>query len=543
MVTARNLALPIHSLPPEILRVVFSLCAETDRQPSGVWHPALPLSHTCSLWRTISLQHPSLWSRVDLSKLSYPIADLILRRGENIPLRIVGCDEHTRLSVIALLPDSAHRLEELSLQVSGTNNSAAILCGIPSVPYPRLTRISLASTPLPGPPGFMRTTILPTPLFGGNTPMLRHLSLSGVRIPFTSGHYCNLSTLKIDKPSRFVQEDGDICWTVRESPNLEHLEISLLVNPTRDTAMEALVASGDRQQPLIALHRLRTVKLNMPFALVHRLLSSIDSDSVDVLQISVTGFIRHPLQVSELLTLPSGLNLARVFGRIQNLSVDISGFRAIHIDCIRSQITGSNYPYIDTAAAPFKLKWIEVASRTEMLPAVAEAIRSRYELPELFGLTLDSSQPLEQGYAPNGSVLRCFLSFPAYKSLILTGRAHQCITYREQQETLPRLPEVPPTLKRIVIRGEVHHDEVQLFWEWCRKLDSLTELRMGSAIMQCYTNQQGLAFLQQVSLRRNITAFSWPKFRFWKAATGAYGSPSDMREEWRLDMSEGIKVE
>ncbi|EKM52412.1 uncharacterized protein PHACADRAFT_260774, partial [Phanerochaete carnosa HHB-10118-sp] len=54
---------PINELPPEILCAIFTLCVELEDRPSNI-HPAFTISHTCSVWRAISLGYPIMWSRV-----------------------------------------------------------------------------------------------------------------------------------------------------------------------------------------------------------------------------------------------------------------------------------------------------------------------------------------------------------------------------------------------------------------------------------------------------------------------------------------------
>lgn len=515
--------------------MIFSLCVELQEHPSNI-HPALTISHTCSVWRAISVEHPTMWSRVNLSQLSPASAELVLGRGRAVPLRIVGCDVSTRRDVTALISDHCHRLEELHIQITPNNDTATMVVGIPAVAYPSLRRVSLhlplSSSSLSG---SAHIAIIPTPLFDCNAPQLRCLSLVGVRLPFLSGRYRNLSTLKIARGDPLGANDDDICWVLRESPNLEMLEIDLLITRTRGPATGIFLGRAVTRHPPTLLSRLRTVRLSMPLVIAHRLLSSIYSDSVEVLEIRLTGPQHHRYKPSDLLELPSGLRPSRVFQDLDVISADVQANRTDQGVGEYNSIRVASSIFAKSGhgtSRTFSLDWLEWPSQTpEMLPGVIKAIQSYHDMPKLRFVWLSSNQPRSRpslNWAAFGAL--ALLSHGGF--LALSNAAHHCITSRQPQDTIPisGSPSFDP--KVIKMKGEIHHDEVQRLWEWCWKLENLYKFDMSLSIMQCYTMEQGLAFVRQVSLRRNIRNFVWPLFRFWDPSTGMFGQPRDMSEEW-----------
>ncbi|KAK7049393.1 D-lactate ferricytochrome c oxidoreductase [Paramarasmius palmivorus] len=133
IVKYRSLLSPVHRMPPEILRNVFSfVCHETvfrldcTRSP-----PPLLLSAICGRWREIALATPSLWScmHIDLvsdwvrsgrfSHFSY-IIQLFLERSRNSPLDLTldfryQVPQADLIPVIATLVSHSNRWHRLKL--------------------------------------------------------------------------------------------------------------------------------------------------------------------------------------------------------------------------------------------------------------------------------------------------------------------------------------------------------------------------------------------------------------------------------------------
>ncbi|KAI0039420.1 hypothetical protein FA95DRAFT_1504207, partial [Auriscalpium vulgare] len=85
-----NAILPVERLPPEILRIIFTSCAEID--PPLLFAPLpktrigwLAVTHTCRRWRDVALEHSGLWAQVSRS-LGPEWADTFVERAKMMPL-------------------------------------------------------------------------------------------------------------------------------------------------------------------------------------------------------------------------------------------------------------------------------------------------------------------------------------------------------------------------------------------------------------------------------------------------------------------------
>uniref|UniRef100_A0A0W0F748 F-box domain-containing protein n=1 Tax=Moniliophthora roreri TaxID=221103 RepID=A0A0W0F748_MONRR len=98
LVQYRSLLSPIHRLPPEVLRHIFTMfevdyCSLQPPIPA----PAMAVAATCGRWRDIAISAPSLWSRIAVEfiewKKSYhalvPLTQLFMDRSRESPLELI----------------------------------------------------------------------------------------------------------------------------------------------------------------------------------------------------------------------------------------------------------------------------------------------------------------------------------------------------------------------------------------------------------------------------------------------------------------------
>ncbi|KAK0443203.1 hypothetical protein EV421DRAFT_2035503 [Armillaria borealis] len=91
----RSLIAPVRRLPNEILSEIFSLtCTDMSDSIDVIKGPPWVLSHVCSLWRSICLSSPRLWSTVAIPPTSskrYHVADILgnyLDRSHGLSLNL-----------------------------------------------------------------------------------------------------------------------------------------------------------------------------------------------------------------------------------------------------------------------------------------------------------------------------------------------------------------------------------------------------------------------------------------------------------------------
>ncbi|KAF8262926.1 hypothetical protein EI94DRAFT_1742155 [Lactarius quietus] len=206
----RNALSPVSSLPPEVFTAIFSfLClpgtSSLDEKSDYRYHLArLRISHVCHRWREIALDHPLLWSHVDLTTLSAAGSTEILVRAKSVPLyleaRVPGrCWDDVRFAAIqkelqARVPNICHL--SISAELFRLHRT---LGGLVS-PAPTLEYLSLFSR------GGYQTRItgdhlvVPDALFNGSTPRLSRLKLRNCEISWKSPLLRGLRYLEILSP-------------------------------------------------------------------------------------------------------------------------------------------------------------------------------------------------------------------------------------------------------------------------------------------------------------------------------------------------------
>lgn len=186
----------IHTLPFEILGLIFALGAEEDSQ--------LPVtvSHVCRQWRDIALYTPSLWRRVSLSPHEHLWRERIHRaRAHPIDVelkpwrtlrggtkRSQDLNAYTVQWYMYLVLPFIHRWK--SLDIFFTDHSPylwrAALAGCGS-PAPELEELSLVYRFNDNTQEFL--------LFAEQAPLLRRLTVDGIRLVWSPRLYGNLTFL------------------------------------------------------------------------------------------------------------------------------------------------------------------------------------------------------------------------------------------------------------------------------------------------------------------------------------------------------------
>ncbi|TFY64906.1 hypothetical protein EVG20_g5783 [Dentipellis fragilis] len=131
----RNSALPVASLPPEILTAIFLYVTETDApfankylgglRPRGSlgW---IKVTHVCRGWRQVALRTPLLWRNI--VQLQAGGTEMMLQRAARVLLRvIVDINPRRFRSQLALLQKPTSRLQVLALRMFPKSGSSVAL--------------------------------------------------------------------------------------------------------------------------------------------------------------------------------------------------------------------------------------------------------------------------------------------------------------------------------------------------------------------------------------------------------------------------------
>ncbi|KAF5341933.1 hypothetical protein D9611_001278 [Ephemerocybe angulata] len=176
--TLHNTLSTTNSLPPEILSTIFRL-VQISAQRQGESLSWIRLTHVCRHWRAVSLSCASLWSQIAFENPFF--TDVMLARSSNAPLDVhfdVPSPSKKPLAYHALrdvLQSQVHRLRSVTIQSSGSAHRLhfpKLLSKWTAAPI--LEELRLHATE--GDP-------LRLPFLRKGAPSLKHLELSGFRIP------------------------------------------------------------------------------------------------------------------------------------------------------------------------------------------------------------------------------------------------------------------------------------------------------------------------------------------------------------------------
>jgi hypothetical protein len=254
----QNELVSISRLTPETLAAIFfflSLSTWNDETNEAAWHNKtgnmtwLCVAHVCRLWRETALNHPRIWSHINLTKLTPVGMAQIISRARTLPLYLKADVSKWSAEQIAAFAKQleTHISHTRHLSISG-EHLPTLLEQLVS-PAPILKFLSLSQkSPLSSSP----QAIIPNNLFNRTTPSLTNLELEGCDIiwmsPFLKG-LRSLQMIKLSIDARPKLED----WldALNEMPQLEELSLQsatplapltgpLIPKPSRSTTLPSL---------------------------------------------------------------------------------------------------------------------------------------------------------------------------------------------------------------------------------------------------------------------------------------------------------------
>ena len=223
---------PALRLLPEILAVVFSLHADAnptnpDRNgsiPEGMtptqfrlgW---ITITHVCSHWRQVALDHSTLWTRHRFN-IGLEWTSEMLRRARGAPLSLIFSEERVPFppsedDAANVIPQLLHRVSSLTIEEGAC--TGAVLDAL-TLPAPLMVSLTISSS---------RFAVLPQSLFAGIVPSLHHLFLSNALPTWTSVALTCLKSLSITidrhTDSSNIPSYADLFSALQEMHNLESL--------------------------------------------------------------------------------------------------------------------------------------------------------------------------------------------------------------------------------------------------------------------------------------------------------------------------------
>lgn len=301
---------PLHifDLPAELLCHIFILGASVD--------PLLPIrvSHVCHGWRTLALNTPALWRRIDLDarlrmwlervhRARACTLDIVLAsRNSSTPRTLTRRyldAQSVRLYVHCMVP-YIHQWRSLTIEFQHYapylwNAALSSCCGRGQAVYaPHLEEMSLIYPHNDDSKEFV--------LFGGYAPCLRAVTVHGIRLTWLPSIFGNLTSLHYTHHgfTRGVDAATELLYMIQISNRLQDLRISFpqapvpaatLTHPTPFPADEAA------HLPYLTTLEIRIERSEIPSALIH-LLAHLSIPAVQTLcLLAPTSTIRSPRAV------------------------------------------------------------------------------------------------------------------------------------------------------------------------------------------------------------------------------------------------------
>lgn len=326
----RNASITFHRLatcPSSPLPTIFQLACEHGRD----FRTLLDISHTCTYWRELCIATGSLYQDIDISSLPISIANIFADRAPDPislsfdQLRCKPCDvSGARLLQLSRFFDKhSSNLREVDLAL---HNLPTWLLSLPVRQLEKLNvklgMIGSTSFSFSSLPQWKQIQSPPSPveeLFGGETPMLRELSITGFCLKWSAKAYCSLRKLSITVeygPCSTMQQPIDgILGVLQASPHLE--ELFLQYPPDIANKAESLHLTP------VNLPNLHHVHLALVASDAHRILSAIVGPPHQALFIKTTGWSPNPTSTDIVSIIPTDPRCSLCIGALTHLEINI----------------------------------------------------------------------------------------------------------------------------------------------------------------------------------------------------------------------------
>lgn len=260
----------IQAIPPEILGQIFINCLADEHckiLPRKTTAPLL-VAQVCSIWRTVALSTPQLWSSMLITfPMQERLANAWLSRSGGLPLKIgIESESYDWPGVfLDILARHSHRICDLQCYLPAP--AMHQLLGHPRMDFKHLEEISLFSLTILKNENLFDPLILPT-----STENLRRVILSSA--PFlVSRNTFDLPILPWNHLTHFSAIGLDmtvyqIVEVLRNSPLLIGLDASIIDHPSPITSPSSI-------QPVVSHFCLKSFKLKLKLQLREHVLGSL----------------------------------------------------------------------------------------------------------------------------------------------------------------------------------------------------------------------------------------------------------------------------
>lgn len=299
----------INKLPDDILVIVFSVhyedgCRDSDAAAQSRTRGLLMV---CKRWCNVVMGHAAMWSRLDLTRMSDAQAEQIFKLSRGCKKRVTYTSDKEEVPVppriLALLSENIDRVAALDFTLANQPPFLSWLANVASS-APILHTLSLSQS------SGDTNALVSTELIAirAKAPDLRHLALVMLRAPWKTKLYRDLTTLRL--ANCFTDGDllyGDFYATLRSSPSLEELELSL---SGRDTWLplqddQDSIPGNVDEKSKVPLWSLRELRLSLPQTFLFHILRRLNiPDDLRVLDLNLSD---EPQRWTGTATIPAQL--------------------------------------------------------------------------------------------------------------------------------------------------------------------------------------------------------------------------------------------
>lgn len=283
----RNALATLHQLPVELITKILLFV----RDSTEYYKRLRSLGSVAVLWKSIIERTPDFWTICNLSE-SPKETGRAIHKSRNLPLEIVewpfGLSLAPRLSVATFMEFvGPQRLRWLTAEIAiRTEADRSVVLGAIQSPMPVLESLVLHDI-------FSSPSTPMVDFQVGNTPRLRHISLTGINIrDWDSPVFKGLRTLRLDGTRASSPSLSQMMNILRSSPQLEDLRLSrspeAAILSTTSSSEDARNATGAAVEELIGLPKLRSIDLHQfPEDTVTAILAAIDAPICGRLRLNI----------------------------------------------------------------------------------------------------------------------------------------------------------------------------------------------------------------------------------------------------------------
>ncbi|TRM65864.1 hypothetical protein BD626DRAFT_546297 [Schizophyllum amplum] len=174
----RNAAAAAHGIPNEVLAKIFEICVQDDAEQAD--RMLSMLEQICRRWRSVLLGTPTLWTHITLQhpnlrpRNQLSLMSAYLRRSGGCPLYVWLTDADDLDDFLPLLQSHANRLRYLSVNGRTFEGLHRIAASLRDLPAPELRRLQFTINSHP-PSRAVQQSLMPMSMFKGGTPKLTHV--------------------------------------------------------------------------------------------------------------------------------------------------------------------------------------------------------------------------------------------------------------------------------------------------------------------------------------------------------------------------------